>query len=225
MLGKSDLILYPSQEEVDAVKASKPNRQAAVLPLACGSDSEINEGITPTPFSDRCGLLFVGFFAHKPNKDAMLWFLDQVYPIILRHCPDIPLVIAGGEPPAELTSQVSDRVTVTGLISDEELRNLYSRVRISIAPLRVGAGVKGKVVESMKMGVPVATTSIGIQGLCDTEQAIAVGDSPEELADIVIKLHSHESTWTSFRESGIQYYRKHFSTAAVSSRVLPLLGV
>jgi glycosyltransferase involved in cell wall biosynthesis len=220
---KSDLILYPSQEEVEEVRATRPDREVAVLPLSCVPEEEIAQAITKTPFYKRHGLLFVGGFAHKPNKDAILWFLDHVFPEILKEFPGMKVVIAGSDPPEEVRSLESSSVRVLGRISDEELRDCHSKVRLTIAPLRIGAGVKGKVVESLKMGVPVATTSIGIQGLEGAERAIAVGDTPSELARAVISLHTDEEKWTAFRNEGVRYYQEHFSSGAVCRQVLPLL--
>ena len=220
---KSDLILYPSREEVEEVRAARPDRKVAVLPLSCAPEEEIAQAVTETPFHDRSGLLFVGGFAHKPNKDAILWFLNHVYPEILKECPEMEVVIAGGDPPVEVRARQSSSVRVLGRISDEELRDYHAKARLTIAPLRIGAGVKGKVVESLKMGVPVATTSIGIQGLAGAEEAIAVGETPSELARAVLSLYTDEGKWRAFRAEGIRYYRENFSSEAVAQQILPLL--
>ena len=222
---KSDLILYPSLEEVENVRAARPDREVAVLPLSCVPEEEIARAVTDAPFRERSGLLFVGGFAHKPNKDGVLWFLDHVYPEILKECPEMEVLIAGGDPPAEVRSHQSSSVRVLGRISDEELRDCHAKVRLTIAPLRVGAGVKGKVVESLKMGVPVATTSIGIQGLEGASGAIAVGDTPSDLARAVLDLYTDEEKWRAFRAEGIRYYREHFASEAVARQILPLLGM
>jgi glycosyltransferase involved in cell wall biosynthesis len=95
---------------------------------------------------------------------------------------------------------------------------------VVVAPLRIGAGVKGKVVEALRMGVPIVTTSIGVQGLLGYEDAIAVADDPADFAKAVLDLLQDESLWRSSREAGLKYYRENFSESVVAPKVLALLA-
>ena len=112
---------------------------------------------------------------------------------------------------------------MTGRVSEEELRSLYNKVKVVVAPLRIGAGVKGKVVESLRMGVPVVTTKIGVQGLPGYEDAIAVADDPADFAKAVQDLLQDDALWQRRRDAGLKYYRENFSESVVAPKVLALL--
>ena len=221
--GSSDLILYPSVEEVDQLRRKYPHRSVGVLPIESQPDEEIEASLTTNGFTARNGLLFVGGFSHLPNQDAVLWFLNEVYPLIEGKLSNHMITLAGNAPTDEIKSKASKQVVVTGRVSEEELRILYNNAKVVVAPLRIGAGVKGKVVEALRMGVPVATTSIGIQGLPGYEDAIAVADEPADFAKAVQDLLQDESLWQRRRDAGLKYYRENFSESVVAPKVLALL--
>jgi GT2 family glycosyltransferase len=221
---KSDVILYPSIDEVNLLREKYPHRRIGVLPIECRADSEINEAVTPNSFGERNGMLFVGGFSHLPNQDAVLWFLKEVYPLMAKMLSDLHVTIAGNAPTDEIKARASEAILVTGRVSEEELRSLYNKVKVVVAPLRIGAGVKGKVVESLRMGVPVVTTSIGVQGLPGYEDAIAVADDPADFAKAVQDLLQDDALWQRRREAGLKYYRENFSESVVAPKVLALLN-
>lgn len=221
---KSDVILYPSIDEVNQLREKYPHRRINVLPIECRDDTEINEAVTPNGFGERNGMLFVGGFSHLPNQDAVLWFLKEVYPLMAKKLPDLHVTIAGNAPTDEIKAWASEAILVTGRVSEEELRSLYNKVKVVVAPLRIGAGVKGKVVESLRMGVPVVTTSIGVQGLPGYEDAIAVADDPADFAKAVQDLLQDDALWKRRREAGLKYYRENFSESVVAPKVLDLLN-
>jgi glycosyltransferase involved in cell wall biosynthesis len=220
---KSDVILYPSIDEVNVLRAKYPRSRIDVLPIECRADAEINEAMTPSSFGERHGLLFVGGFSHLPNRDAVLWFLIEVYPLMEGKLPDLKITIAGSAPTEEIKSKESKQVVVTGRVSEEALQSLYNSARVIVAPLRIGAGVKGKVVEALRMGVPIVTTSIGVQGLPGHETAIAVADDPADFSKAVLDLLQDEALWQHRRNAGLKYYRENFSESVVAPKVLVLL--
>ena len=112
---------------------------------------------------------------------------------------------------------------MTGRVSEEELQSLYNSAKVIVAPLRIGAGVKGKVVEALRMGVPIVTTSIGVQGLPGHKDAIAVADDTADFAKAVQDLLQVESLWQRRRDAGLKYYRENFSESVVAPKVLALL--
>ena len=221
---KSDVILYPSIDEVNLLREKYPHRRINVLPIECRSDGEINEVVTPNGFGERNGMLFVGGFSHLPNRDAVLWLLNEVYPLIEEKIPNLKITIAGNAPTDEIKSKSSKQVVITGRVSEEELHSLYNKAKVIVAPLRIGAGVKGKVVESLRMGVPVVTTSIGVQGLPRYEDAISVADDPQDFAKMILNLLQDENLWQRRRDVGLKYYRENFSESVVAPKVLALLN-
>jgi glycosyltransferase involved in cell wall biosynthesis len=219
----SDVILYPSVDEVKQLREKYPQRKHGILPIESRPDEEIEASLTPNGFTARDGMLFVGGFSHLPNQDAVLWFLNEVYPLMAKKLPDLHVTIAGNAPTDEIKAQASKQVVITGRVSEEELHSLYGEAKVIVAPLRIGAGVKGKVVEALRMGVPIVTTPIGVQGLPGYEDAIAVADDPAEFAKALQDLLQDEALWQRRREAGLKYYRENFSESVVAPKVLALL--
>ena len=111
-----------------------------------------------TPFALRRDCLFIGGFQHTPNTDAVLFFLRKVYPILSSRLPEAKFYIIGDKPPPEIVALATERIIVAGLQRDA--RPFFDSVKLSVAPLRFGAGVKGKINQSMALGVPVVATSV-----------------------------------------------------------------
>jgi glycosyltransferase involved in cell wall biosynthesis len=94
---------------------------------------------------------------------------------------------------------------------------------VVVAPLRIGAGVKGKVVEALRMGVPIVTTSIGVQGLPGFEDAISTADEPADFSRAVTDLLQDEAVWQRRREEGMKFFVENFAESVVAPRVMELL--
>ncbi len=149
---------------------------------------------SPPPFSARTGALFVGNFTHQPNVDAAQHLCKTILPLLLRDEPDFRLVIAGSEPPLSVMQLRSPNVQITGYVSD--LTPLFDAARLFLAPLRFGAGMKGKIVQSLSLGLPALTSTIGIEG---TEflsgEDILVADDPTSFATAALRLYRDEAAW------------------------------
>jgi len=96
---------------------------------------------------------------------------------------------------------------------------MYAQARVVIAPLRFGAGVKLKVLEAMRHGVPLVTTSVGAQGLPDLGEAVPVHDDPVQLAASVLRLLVDDEAWTDVSRRGCEYISRHFSRAALNQAI------
>ena len=140
-------------------------------------------------FSKRKDLIFVGSFLHSPNKDGILWFTKEIYPLVLDNYSKMVLHIIGSNMTIEIKELESENIKVYDSISDEDLKSLYQKCRIAIAPLRFGAGVKGKIVEAAYYQIPIITTSIGAEGLDNTLGAILVEDSPIKMAKLINSIY------------------------------------
>ncbi len=173
-------------------------------------------------YEERDGLLFVGGYEHPPNVDAARFLVHEVLPLIRARIGNVRLVLAGSKPPAELTSLVVDNVTVTGWVPN--LRPLYDKARVSVAPLRFGAGVKGKIGESLSYGIPTVTTSIGVEGIDLVEgRDILVGDSPEAFAERVAHAYSDRAVWEGLRENGAAAIERQFGKDATAVQIKALV--
>lgn len=134
-------------------------------------------------------LLFVGGFLHYPNTDGVLWFVNEVYPIMKKRGFEDNIYLVGSHVTDEISNLASEKIIVVGYVSDEKLKEFYNMCCISIAPLRIGAGVKGKILEAMYEGLPVVTTSIGAEGIQAAKAGIQVADNAVGFADRIMDIY------------------------------------
>ena len=176
-----------------------------------------------TPFALRRDWLFIGGFQHPPNIDAVLFFLKEIYPLINEHLGDAKFYIIGDKVPPEIMTLSKEKIIIAGLQRD--VRPFFDSVKLSVAPLRFGAGVKGKINQSMAFGVPVVATSLAAEGtdLNDREE-ILVADQPEDFARAVIELYESEQLWNRISENGLKKTRALYSTDAARTKLEFLLS-
>jgi len=211
ILNKVDVAYFPSAFEVETVRKECPDANVKVIPVFYYERFDDSEAV---PFSERSGMLFVGGFGHRPNIDGILWFVQEVWPFVLRAIPDLKFYIVGANPPSSILTLQSEHITVTGFVDDERLRAYYSSCRLAVVPLRFGAGIKGKVVEAMYHGLPVVTTPVGSEGLPDLADCPAVTVDGDELADALIRLYRDDKRLQELSIRSREYVRKHFSAEA-----------
>jgi len=145
---------------------------------------------------DKNNIIFVGSFGHPPNVDGLEWFLKEVFPALVEGLPDVKLTIIGSNCPEKIHKLESANINVLGYVDEQKLEESYKDAKVSIVPLRYGAGVKGKVIESMKFGVPVVTTSIGAEGLPgNADSYLSITDSAEGFIEQLISLLTDDQTW------------------------------
>ncbi|MDH3997371.1 MAG: glycosyltransferase, partial [Desulfuromonadales bacterium] len=199
-----DCNLVVSEQERQMLLEENPELSVEVIPVI----SEIF-GCQST-YDERSDLLFIGGCEHSPNLDAVLFFVKEALPLIVQQIPQIRLHLVGSNPPAEVMALASEQVVVHGFV--EDLTPLMNSTRISVNPLRFGAGVKGKIVTSMSYGVPCVGTTIAVEGMeiVDQQQAL-VADTPEELAAAVVRLYNDENLWSQLSEGGLNFVRERFS--------------
>ncbi|MGO4972015.1 glycosyltransferase [[Clostridium] aminophilum] len=216
LMHKVAISYYPSQVEIDAIHAQDPEIPARAI-TAYVYD-EFKEKLN-LDFEKREGLLFVGGFAHPPNADAVLWFMDHVWPRIHEALPEVKFHIVGSKATDEIKAlhDPENGVIVEGFVSEERLGELYETTRIDVVPLRYGAGVKGKVVEALYNGMPIVTTSVGAEGIPEVETVLRVEDEPAAFADAVVKLYRDPETLARMAQGTQDYVKKNFSTEAAWS--------
>lgn len=179
-----DQVYYPSQIEVEEVSREAPHLKVRSIPLYILPDSE------PASYDmrERQDILFVGGFNHPPNVDGIVWFVEEVLPLVSAKCPEIKLHVVGSNPTDAVDALQNEQVVVYGYLSDEELDTLYGRVRQAIVPLRFGAGVKGKVLEAIQKNLPLVTTSVGAEGIPQAESVMHIADTAEDFAAKVLEV-------------------------------------
>jgi glycosyltransferase involved in cell wall biosynthesis len=171
-----------------------------------------------TPFAFRRDFLFIGGFQHTPNIDAVLFFLQKIYPLVNERLREAKFYVIGEKPPPEIVALATDRIIVAGLQRD--VRPFFDSVKLSVAPLRFGAGVKGKINQSMAFGVPVVATSLAVEGMeLANGEDILVAEEPEDFARRLIELYESEELWNQLSENGIRKTRALYSTDAARKKL------
>lgn len=162
-------------------------------------------------FNNRNGLMFIGGFQHTPNQDAMRWFIEEIYPELFKL--SIPLTIAGSNIPKFILEykNLFPSINIFPNISIDDLEQLYNNSKIVVAPLRVGAGVKGKVIEAMSKGVPVVGTSRAFEGIPKDDTFIYHdNDLASEIIDEIKKLYFNSDYWNQLSLFSQSYVQKYF---------------
>lgn len=214
---KCDVVIVVSEDDGLLVRQELPDAIVEVIPNL----HEIPD--YPSPDRRREGeLVFIGGFKHDPNVDAVQYFCSQVLPLIARTRPEVRLTVIGSHPPPEVKALASHTVDVVGFVP--ETAPYLRRACISIAPLRYGGGLKGKVGEAMSFGVPVVTTSFGAQGFgLVPGRELLVGDSAQEFADHVVALLEDAAYRQQIGRRGYDFVSETYSVRAVEMRLTACL--
>ena len=169
-------------------------------------------------FDERQGLLFIGNLHHRPNSDAVRYLLKELYPLIQKSMAGIKLYIVGPHDSPEIAAYSSDDVHVTGYVPDVE--PFFQGTRLLVAPLRFGAGVKGKIGDALSYGLPVVTTSVGAEGigLRHGEDAMIV-DDPQGFADAVVQVYCQREMWQRLADNGYKHIEKHYTPQVLNEKI------
>ena len=207
LIARSDEAWYPSEIEVEAVHRIDPSLRVRAIP------AYLFDGSDPVPYeaAKRRDVMFVGGFAHDPNVDAARWLHDAIWPLVKDKTGDMRVFVIGSKPPQEVLDMNEGRFVVTGPVSDEELGRYYHTCRMAIVPLRYGAGIKGKVVESMYHRLPVLTTTTGAEGIECDEKALPAIDDTAAYADALVKLYHDTKALDDMSARYDQFIRETYS--------------
>lgn len=207
IMRQADIVYYPSSIEIEEIAKNDASIHAKAIIAYIFDD--VRTGLYD--MNDRRNIMFVGGFVHKPNVDAVVWFAKEVFPKVVSELPDIKLYIIGSNPSEDVLRLADDHVIVKGFVSDGELENFYRSCRIAVVPLRYGAGIKGKVVEAMRFGIPVVTTSVGTEGIMGAEDILCVADDAKKMGEEIVSLYSNAEKLKEMSARSCEYIQKHFS--------------
>ena len=210
-----DTIYYPSVDEESYIREwcnaqNLANKKIKTIPVYAYDEFISNRY---SNLDKRRDIIFVAGFGHPPNADAAKWFVQKVLPFITKKSETFKVLLVGSNPSVEVKALASESVVVTGFVTDDELKNIYMNARIVVAPLLYGGGMKGKVIESMRFGVPCITTSIGAQGLNLDVCPISVSDDAIEFAKLIDELYSNDSDWLDLSKKSQDFVKENFSSS------------
>jgi GT2 family glycosyltransferase/glycosyltransferase involved in cell wall biosynthesis len=213
---RADRVVCVTDADAETVRAEIPDADIVIVPNA---HAEVDSG---PGFDERTGCLFVGNFNHQPNGDAVAWWKQEIGPLLAEGLPDAGLTVVGNDPMGAAAALAGPGVTVEGTVAST-LPYLH-RARVSVAPLRYGAGMKGKVGEAMAAGVPVVVTTIAAEGmgLVDEENAL-VADTASAFAAAVDRLYGDPELWQRLRDAGRAHAMTHFGIDRMRRGVAEML--
>lgn len=207
LFSKADVGHVVGSYEQEVMQKAFPDKPIRNIPLYIYEKlpDDINKD-----FSTRNDLVYVGGFGHPPNIDAVMWFAQEVFPLILEKYPDMKWHVVGGSVPKQVEELASDHIIIEGFVPDEALEQLYRECRMAVVPLRFGAGVKGKVVEAAYFQIPLITTSIGAEGLSRAEGFMVVEDDGRAIAEAICRLYEDYDELRRMSDSGNAFINKYF---------------
>jgi GT2 family glycosyltransferase len=198
LIANVDVATVVSAEEVTLLSDLAPNAKVRLLPY-----SRFIRGTQKT-FSERSDIVFVGGFQHTPNIDAVVYFVKEIMPILRTQLPGVCFYVVGSKPPPEIFELETADVIIKGFVKD--LGPLFDDMRLSVAPLRFGAGIKGKIGSAMAMGLPVVATSMAAEGmLLSHMKNIWIADGAVEFSNAISTLYQSENLWNQLSRSGLSY--------------------
>jgi len=164
-------------------------------------------------------ILFTGNMDYAPNVDAVQYFVDEIFPLILEKHPESHFVIAGQRPVKAVLDLASDRIEVTGFI--ENLASEYGKANVVVSPLRIGAGTQNKVLEALAMNQAVVCSKVGFLGLgLKSGEGILMGETAQEFANHVVSILTSEELRKRLGETGGQHVRSTFAWSGISQQLL-----
>ena len=155
---------------------------------------------------------------HRPNLDAVRYFIDEIFPLVLDKIPTARFRIVGNDTPPEIFALSSENIIVEGFVSN--IKPIFESCRVFVAPLRYGAGMKGKIGQALSFGLPTVTTSIGAEGMNLTdEREVLIADEPETFADAVVKLYQSAELWQRLSDNGFRFVEENFSPPVIDEKI------
>ena len=217
LIDAADATLVVSPSELEVLRTERPRAQVHLL-------SNIHEVFgSAAPFDARRDILFIGAFAHPPNTDAVRWLAEEILPRVRRELPDLRCHVVGSNPPPEIRALEGPGLILHGHVP--EVAPFFDGCRLSVAPLRYGAGVKGKVNQSLAHGLPVVVTAVAAEGmhLVDGESAL-IADDAAGFAAAIVRLYTDPVLWEDLSRAGLEVMETHFSFTAARRGLEKILG-
>ncbi len=213
----ADASIVHSTAELDILHPLLPEAKLHVFPLIMDVKG------TTKGFAERKDIVFVGGYQHTPNVDAVQYFVKDVMPLLRKLLPGVRFYAVGSKTPTEIQVLASEDVIVTGFI--EDLTPLLDKMRVSVAPLRYGAGIKGKIGTAMAVGLPVVATSLAAEGMSLTDgENILSADGAEAFATTIAKIYNDEALWNHISQNGLAFADNVWGTKAAWSILATILA-
>ena len=216
----ADLLLTLTPEDKDKLLQLDPRLNIEVVPS--GIDVEYFCPPRETPHSPK--LMFLGNYPHYPNRDAVLFFLESIWPPIKKEMPGTKFYVVGRDPTPDILKAAREdpQVIVTGTV--EDVRPYFAKSQVFVCPIRMGGGLRGKLLESMAMGVPVVSTSLGAEGIPGQQgENILIANNPHDFTSHIVELLKNQSLREKISRNARSLVVDEFSCEKVVRRLEVLL--
>ncbi|HEY6192839.1 MAG TPA: glycosyltransferase family 4 protein [Bacteroidota bacterium] len=216
MTGKFDGVICVTEQDKMLLERLTSSTNISYLPRGV----DVAEEFPPYSGRESESLLFVGTFSHRPNTEAALWLAGEIFPLVLQKFPRAVLSIIGSNPPRELQELAArmPQIRILGFVDD--IGSHFRTSSVFAAPLRSGGGVKVKILHAMGQGIPVVTTSVGIEGIEGmTPETALIGESAERLAGHICGLFADRERAAAAGRLGWQAMRSYYSWDRVVERL------
>jgi len=230
---RCDLSLLISKYEYDLLinEFSVDKKLLLLVPFMLDSIDRKMIQLLPK-YSERQHFISIGNFRHEPNWDAVLYLKNTIWPLIRKQLPDAEMHIYGSYPPEKATQLNNPKENFLVYGWAEDVNKVMQQARVCLAPLRFGAGLKGKLIDAMLSGTPSITTNIGAEamhGNLDNKLMWngIITDDPEYFAKSAVALYKNEASWCVMQDNGIKiinrYYDKNKISEYLSQRLTEIL--
>lgn len=212
----------PSQvvmSDLDRVRLARAARHATISVVPSEIDTDYYRFATPPP-PDSQTLVFVGSMNYQPNVDGAQFFQLKILPQIQQACPRIEFLVVGRNPTAAIRSLgQSSAVTVVGEVPD--VRPYVAQSLMTVVPVRIGGGIRTKILESMAMGRPVVSTTAGAEGIrCTHRRDIMLANSSRAFSNCVVELMSDRNLWNRIAAGGRELVVEQYTSHRITPRLL-----
>lgn len=224
---RSDLSLIISESEMHLLQEffNVPQEILIYLPYLLDAVTDKESGAWPG-FSDRSGFMTIGNFRHKPNLDAVNYLRTDIWPLIRKSLPKATMNVYGAYPRQHVKEWHNPGAGFLIHGRAARVAAVMQKARVCLAPMRFGAGLKGKLIDAMLNGTPSITTSMGAEGIDGTMNWPGkICDTPEVFAQAAVQLYSDEPLWTQAQKEGLKIINKRFSKETFQEQLSERLTV
>ncbi|MCX7112653.1 MAG: glycosyltransferase [Proteobacteria bacterium] len=218
LMRKCDMTIVISEAEAQLLRQQDASLRLTVMPFM----REIPG--CKCSFSERKDIVFIGGFEHLPNIDSVEYFVKEIWPLIRSSLPEVQFLIIGSKMPDHIKAlETHAGVVVVGFVQD--LAEYFDHCKMTVVPLRFGAGIKGKIGTSASFGVPSIATTIAVEGMGFVDgEDVLVADDPATFAELVVRLYQDEPLWIRLSQSCLAKINEQYSLEMGKKRLEELLN-
>ncbi|MGB3608678.1 MAG: glycosyltransferase family 4 protein [Psychroserpens sp.] len=223
---RCDLSLIISSAEMELLITTFKIDESVLLYLPYLIDTISEENITRLPkFENRHHFISIGNFLHEPNFDALKYLKDTLWDGIRKQLPNAQLHNYGAYASQKVNQLHNEKEGFLIKGFAEDVNEVMRNAKVLLAPIRFGAGLKGKLFDAMQNGTPFVSTSIGVEGIFDYSNVDFVSDDPESFIKHAVTLYQNSSIWTAQRHFGLEILKTRFSKSEFETLFLKRLEI